>query len=75
MCDGVKGQGEHTLVVLLVESVVSALLLIHGAIRRAHEDGVIGMGLDVLLQVLWSLERLAAEIALVRLEWDMYAHV
>jgi hypothetical protein len=30
---------------------------------------------DVLLQILWSLESLAAEVALVRLERDMDADV
>lgn len=29
------------------------------------------MGLDVLLEILWSLECLATEIALMRLEWDV----
>ena len=33
------------------------------------------MGLDVLLQILGPLERLAAKLALVRLEWDMNADV
>lgn len=31
--------------------------------------------LDVLLQILWSLESLSTEVALVWLEWDMYADV
>lgn len=36
-------------------------------LRGAHDDAVIGVCLDVLLQVLRSLERLATEFALVRL--------
>lgn len=30
------------------------------------------MGLDVLLQILRALERLATEVAFVRLQWDVY---
>ena len=41
--------------------------------RRVDQDAVISMGLDVLLQVLRSLECLATEVALVRLERDMDA--
>lgn len=33
------------------------------------------MCLDVLLEILWPLERLAAEIALVRLQGHMHADV
>jgi len=29
----------------------------------------------VLLQILWTLERLAAEVTLVWLQWDVYADV
>jgi hypothetical protein len=29
----------------------------------------------VLLQILWALERLAAEVTLVWLQWDVYADV
>jgi hypothetical protein len=52
---------------------------VHGTIlvlgTTADKHRVIGMSLDVLLQVLGALERLAAEVALVRLEWDMNADV
>ena len=37
-------------------------------LRRAKQNGVIGMGLDVLLEILGSFECLAAEVALVRLQ-------
>lgn len=41
----------------------------------ADKDGVVGMGLDMLLQVLRTLEGLAAKVALVRLERHMNADV
>jgi hypothetical protein len=41
----------------------------------ANKNGVVGMGLDMLLQILGTLKGLAAEIALVRLERDMNADV
>jgi hypothetical protein len=48
---------------------------VHGAmlIRRSNQHGVIRVSLDVLLQVLGSLEALAAEIALVWLQGHMNA--
>lgn len=39
--------------------------------RTADEDRVVGVSLDVLLQILRSLERLPAKVTLVRLERDM----
>lgn len=42
-------------------------------LRRVHEHAVVGMGLDVLLKILGTLERLAAEVTLVWLEWYMDA--
>lgn len=44
-------------------------------LRRPHQDAVVGMGLDVLLQILGTLERLAAEVALVGLERNVDADV
>jgi len=41
----------------------------------ADKDRVVGMGLDVLLQILGTLERLSAKLALVRLERHMDADV
>jgi hypothetical protein len=43
--------------------------------RRVDQDAVISMSLDVLLQVLRSLEGRATEVTLVRLERDMDANV
>ena len=40
-------------------------------VRRAHDDTVISMSLDMFLQILRTLERLATELALVRLQRDM----
>ena len=37
-------------------------------LRRAKQNGVIGMGLDVLLEILGPFECLTAEVALVRLQ-------
>jgi hypothetical protein len=39
--------------------------------RRAHDDGVVGMGLDMFLEILWALESLATEFAFVGLERDV----
>jgi hypothetical protein len=43
--------------------------------RRAYQDGVVSMGLDMLLQILWALKSLSAEITLVWLERDVDANV
>jgi len=43
--------------------------------RRAHEDRVIGMSLDMFLQVLRSLEGFAAKVTFVRLERNVHANV
>ena len=37
-------------------------------LRRAKQNGVIGMGLNVLLEILGPFECFAAEVALVRLQ-------
>jgi hypothetical protein len=58
----------HTLGAL--RSIVETLVL-----SRAREDRVIGMGLDVLLQILRALEALATELTLVRLERHMDSDV
>jgi hypothetical protein len=42
---------------------------------RSDQDGVIGVGLDMFLEVLGTLEGLAAEITLVRFERDMHSNV
>jgi len=56
-----------------VAGVHSAGLVLRGAARDEHR--VVGMGLDVLLQVLGPLERLAAKVALMRLERHVDADV
>jgi len=40
---------------------------------RPEQNRVVGVGLDVLLEILGTLEGLATEIALVRLQWHMHA--
>jgi len=47
-----------------------ALVLVVGP-GAAHEDRVIGMSLDVLLEILRTLEGLATEVTFVRLQRDM----
>ena len=42
---------------------------------RAKQDGVISVGLDVLLQILRALESFAAEVALMRLQWHVNTDV
>ena len=65
-----------TFAILLHASIAAGITaLVVARLRRVHEYAVVGMSLDVLLQVLRSLESLAAEVAFVRLERDMYANV
>lgn len=42
---------------------------------RAKEDGVVCMGLHVLLEILGALKGLSTEVAFVRLQWDVDANV
>lgn len=42
---------------------------------RGSDLGVIGMGFDVLLQILRPLKGLATEVTLVRLQGDMHANM
>lgn len=42
---------------------------------RPNEDGVVGVGLDVLLQILGTLEGLATELALMRLQRNVNSDV
>lgn len=44
-------------------------------LARRHKNGVVSMCLDMLLEILGPLERLAAELTFVRLERDMHADV
>lgn len=43
--------------------------------RRVHQHAVVGVRLNMLLQVLWTLKGLAAEVALVWLEGNVDADV
>lgn len=42
---------------------------------RSEQDGVIGMCLDVLLEILGALEGLSAEITLVWFQGNVYANM
>jgi hypothetical protein len=55
---------------LSVARVLTTVLL-----RGSKENRVVGMSLDVLLQVLRTLEGLSAEITFVRLERDVDSDV
>lgn len=55
----------------LVGAIVHAAL----GIVSARQNRVVGMGLDVLLQILRALERLAAKVALVRLKRNVNTDV
>jgi hypothetical protein len=54
-------------------AVARGSVLTHVRVGRAKEDRVIGVGLDVLLEILRSLESLATEVALMRLEGNVDA--
>jgi hypothetical protein len=53
--------------------VARGSVLTHVRVGRAEEDRVIGVGLNVLLEILRSLESLATEVALMRLEGNVDA--
>lgn len=46
-----------------------------GHVGTAKQDGIIGVSLDMLLQVLGTFEGLAAKVAAMRLQWHMNANV
>ena len=56
-----------------VRRVHSAGLVLWGT--AADQNGIVRMGLDMFLEILRALKRLAAEIALVRLERDVNTNV
>lgn len=65
-----------TFVVNLTARVAGGRILAGAAwLGRAQQDRVVGVGLDVLLEVLRPLERFAAEIALVRLQRHVHTDV
>jgi uncharacterized membrane protein YecN with MAPEG domain len=70
--------GAHLTIVIIVAGRALGLGAVVHATRvlaRRHKNGVIGMCLDVLLEILGPLERLATELALVRLERNVHANV
>jgi len=64
-----------TLIVLLLKGIITTLMRVHVGFRSAQKDGIIGVGLDMLFEILRAFEGLAAKVALVWLQGDMYAHV
>lgn len=68
---------EELQLTLHLTAVVVAALLPAATIWlwRAHDDRVIGVGLDMLLEILWALERLATEFTFVGFERDVDAYV
>jgi len=63
-----------TLTSVLITTTCSAVLRTVG-LGRPKQDRVIGVSLDMLLEILRALESLAAEVALVRLEWNVDTNV
>jgi hypothetical protein len=61
---------KRTLVVPTVAGLSAAVWL-----GRSKEDRVVGMGLDVFLEILRAFEGLPAKVAFVRLEWHVNADV
>jgi len=61
--------------VLWTETVTSVCTRICAGLRRVHQDAVVGVRLDVLLQVLGTLEGFATEVALVRLQGNVNSDV
>jgi hypothetical protein len=53
--------------------VAGRSVLTHVRVGRAEEHRVIGVGLNVLLEILRSLESLATEVALMRLKGNVDA--
>lgn len=57
---------------IAVPRVHAAILVLR---RTTDQNRVVGMGLDVLLEILGTLERLAAEVALMRLKGNVNTDV
>lgn len=74
-CDG-SGRG---LTLRLIAGYLSILWImasgLAGHVWTAKQNRVIGVSLDMLLQVLRTFEGLAAEVATMRLQWHMNANV
>lgn len=58
----------------LISAAGTSMALAIG-LGRAQKNGVVGVSLDMLLEILGSLESLATEVALMRLQWDMHPDV
>jgi hypothetical protein len=69
----IEAAGRLVARVRAVAGVHAARLVLRGATGDEHR--VVGMGLDVLLEILGPLERLAAEVALMRLQRHVDADV
>ena len=65
----------HTFAGVPAVAAPEAAGLVLGRARVRAQDRVVGVRLDVLLQVLGTLERLAAEVALVGLQGHVDANV
>lgn len=77
-----NGTGMHLGAVVIITSAISFTTTISRALPTmsmlfggSQEDRVIGMCLDMFLQILRALERLSAEVTFVRLERDMDTNV
>lgn len=55
----------HAVMAVLI-GPISVLL-----VRRAHQDSIVGVGLDVLLQILWPFERLSTKLTSMRFQGHM----
>lgn len=62
----------HTFTTLPVSRALTCMTVLF---RGAKENGVVGVCLDVLLQILRTLESLSTEVTFVRLEWDVDSDV
>lgn len=67
MWESQPGLFERTFATTRSLSVTRVLALVWGS----EQHGVISVSLDMLLQILRTLEGLAAEVALVWLQWDV----
>ena len=70
-----KAKTRLTLAIAHIVHIVGRRTRSTSRLRRAQDDRIISMGLDVFLQVLGSFECFSTEFAFVRLERDMYSDV
>lgn len=82
-CRGIVSLGDLTSQIVTIVRVVLVPTLGHARgltttsiwLRRAHDDAVVSVSLDMLLEILGALEGLAAELALMRLQRNVHADV